>query len=299
MIEVLFFLLPLIIVILITPVLISLSQKKKIYDFPEGDELKIHKTPISILGGLSIFFGFFVLFLLLSIVDYKYLMIALYFFIIFCLGLWDDLKWKHITARKPFVKFFFLILCSFLSALVLYFTGFRFPFFLIIAPIYVFVFINAINYQDGMDGQAGFLSIISLFGFFVLSIMAGNSLAFIISISFIGAVFGFLFYNFPPAKIFMGDSGAYLLGGVLALLSFIFFNNIVSHLFVVGLPLFDGVYSNMRRLIRGKSIFLGDREHFYDRMIKRGFSVKKTLLISGLAQMGFVITGIFVYIINI
>lgn len=281
------------------PLLIFFSQKKRIFDFPEGDNLKIHKMPTSFFGGLAMFLAIAILFLSLSISNVRFLYVTLGSLIIFALGFWDDLKWKHISTRKPLLKFFFLVLCSLLSALILYFCGIRFFLFPFLAPIYIFVFINAVNYQDGIDGQAGVLSLISLFGICVMSLLSANNFSLIISLSFLGAVLGFLLYNFPPAKIFMGDSGAYLLGFALALLLIIFSKNILSGLFVIGLPLFDGIYSNTRRALKGKAIFLGDREHIYDRMLNRGFSIKKTIFISCVAQVFFVIIGILLYIINI
>jgi UDP-GlcNAc:undecaprenyl-phosphate GlcNAc-1-phosphate transferase len=295
---ILFLLLPLILSAVATPLLIFFSKKRKIFDFPEGDILKIHKTPISMLGGLAMFSAVLILFLFLAVLDVRFLYVAAGSLIIFALGIWDDLKWKHITSRKPLIKFFFLVLCSLISSLVLYFCGIRFFLFPFLAPLYIFVFINAVNYQDGIDGQAGILSLVSFVGFLVLSIISGNYFSLIISLAFLGAILGFLSYNFPPAKIFMGDSGAYFLGFGLATLSIFFSTNILSGLFIIGLPLFDGIYSNARRALRGKSIFLGDREHFYDRMINRGFSVRRTLFISASMQMFFVIIGIVLYIIS-
>lgn len=280
------------------PLLIFFSQNKKVFDFPEGDELKIHKKPVSILGGFSLFLAAMTAFLFLNYqnYNYRYIFFILGCLIIFLLGLWDDLKWKHISARKPYFKFFLLTVCSLAAAFVLYFSGYKSYLLIFSAFIYIFILINAINYQDGMDGQAGILVFISLIGFSVLSYISGDKFSLEISLAFLGAVLGFLIYNFPPAKIFMGDSGAYLLGFVLATLVLNFSNNILSALFIIGLPLFDGVYTNLRRLLKGKSIFLGDREHFYDKMIKKGFSVKKTLFISAVVQTLFVISGVLVAI---
>lgn len=296
--AIIFLLLSFIISFAIVPTLISFSKKKRIFDFPEGDILKIHKNPVPILGGTAMFVAVTILFLVLAISNIKFLYIALGCLIIFILGIWDDLKWKHVSSRKPLLKFSFLVLCSLLSSLALYFCGIKFFLFPLLAPIYVFVFINAVNYQDGIDGQAGVLSLLSFAGFAVLSIISGNYLSLIFSLLFIGTILGFLYYNLPPAKIFMGDSGAYLLGFALSALAIIFSKNILSGIFIFGLPLFDGIYSNVRRALKGKSIFLGDREHFYDRMINRGFSVRKTLFISSVLQVLFVVIGIFMYIIN-
>jgi len=295
-----FFLLSFLISIVAIPFLISLSNKKKFFDFPEGDKLKIHRSPISFLGGTAMLLAIIVPFLFIGVSNFKFIDLALCCSIIFSVGLWDDIKWKQISSknpsRKPYDKLFFLILCSLVAAAVLFFAGVKLYLFPILAFFYIFVLINAVNYQDGMDGQAGFLVLISLLGFWVLSIISNNIFSLSILPILIGAIFGFLVYNFPPAKIFMGDSGAYLLGFVLAVFAIIFSKDILSGLFILGLPLFDGVYTNLRRVLRGKSIFLGDREHFFDKMLARGFSVKKTLFISCVSQVVFVAVGILLYI---
>ncbi len=280
----------------ITPFLISISKKKKLFDFPEGDNLKIHKTHVPIFGGMAMLLAICLSLLFFGFLDARFVYTALGCFCVFFLGLWDDLKWKHISLRKPHIKFFFLIFCSLASSLFLYLAGINFYLFPFLTFFYVFILINAVNYQDGMDGQAGFLVLISLLGFYFLSFISGNNFSSVVSLLFSGAVAGFLAYNFPPAKIFMGDSGAYLLGFILAVLAIIFSKDIAAHLFIIGLPLFDGVYSNIRRVFKGKSIFLGDREHFYDKMLNKGFSVKKTLFISCALQIIFVAIGVFLYI---
>lgn len=291
-----YFLIPFLISVALIPFLISFSKKKNIMDFSEGDDLKIHKNPTPFLGGFAIFAVAVASLYLFGFPAQEFIFIILACLIIFLLGFWDDFNWKHISKRKPHLKFLFLVLCSLAAALVLYFAGIKFYLFPFLAPFYIFVLINAMNYQDGMDGQAGSLFLISMAGFYALGIISGNSIVMMICLIFLGSVLGFLVYNFPPAKIFMGDSGAYLLGFVLAMSAIFFSKNIISGLFIIGLPLFDGVCINIKRLFKGKSIFLGDREHFYDKMIDRGFSVKKTLFISAALQIFFVATGILIYI---
>jgi len=297
---ILYFLLSFLIAVIAVPYLIRFSEKRKMMDFSEGDNLKIHKDPRSFFGGLDIFAALIISLLIYDFSNLKTFFLAAAFLIVFLLGLWDDFNWKHISKRKPFTKLIFLIICSLASAAALYFAQIRFfalP--ILIAAFYIFVLINAVNYQDGMDGQAGALFFISIVGFFILSMMSGNNLTlFICSVSF-GAVLGFLIYNFPPAKIFMGDSGAYLLGIILAALAVSFSGNIFSHIFIIGLPLFDGVIINLVRLVKGQSIFLGDREHFYDKLLKRGFSVKQTLIISSALQLIFVLVGVLIYYLHV
>ena len=291
-------------------VLRKVGIKYRLYDEPTEDILKIHKTPTIYLGGFGIFLVFSILLLIFScfkgFLNWKIGGIILAGFLIFFLGFWDDFKWKRIEI-KPKKKFLFLILFSLLATAILFAINIKIQFFpnifsgFILTFLYIFVLINAVNYQDGIDGLAGGEVIISLLGFIVLSIILGNNLALIISLILFGAVLGFLVFNFPPAKIFMGDSGSYFLGFLLAVLAMIFskphnFPSFLGPIFIIGLPIFDGVFTNIRRLFKKKSIFLGDRRHFYDRLVfQRGFSLKKTLLICYSIQVIFVVIGLLIF----
>lgn len=293
--------------LILTTLCKNFSEKTGTFvDIAGGDILKIHKKQISILGGLAMIVSIFLGFVFLP---QKFLteIIALIlgFLPVFLLGFWDDLKWKHVSTSKPFLKFLFLILSVLVSAAILFFAEISFNFFplpavsILLTSIYIFVVINSINYQDGIDGLAGGLVLISLIGFIILSLFFNNNFTLIISLIFSGAVLSFLIFNFPPAKIFMGDSGAYSLGFALTVLA-IFFSkpyniySVLSPVFIMGLPIFDGVFSNIRRIFSGKSIFFGDRKHFYDKLLKR-FSIKKTLFISYSLQILSVIIGLIIY----
>ena len=145
--------------------------------------------------------------------------------------------------------------------------------------------------------MAAGLVFVSLIGFLVLSLVSGNSFSLALCLILTGAVLSFLLFNFPPAKIFMGDSGAYFLGFMLAVLAMLFSKpydllSILGPIFIIGIPFWDGVFTNIRRILKKKSIFLGDRAHFYDRLLKKGFSTKKTLLISYFLQAGSVVIGL-------
>src|SRR3989344_2589912 len=210
------------------PVLIGISKKTNfLVDVPEGDVLKIHKKNIPLSGGLAMIISSLIggiIFLGQGFVI-KIAGVFAGLLIIFFLGFYDDLKWKHISTIKPLLKFTLLILCTFVPSVILWYVGISFIFFpamiisILLGFVYIFLCINAVNYQDGMDGLAGGLAGISLGGFIILGIT---------------------------------------------------FN---------GLPIFDGVFTNIRRLAAGRSIFLGDRYHFYDKLLQKGFSTKKTLTI--------------------
>lgn len=289
-------LLPFLICAILIPFLKIFSEKKKLLDVAEGDPLKIHEKPISYLGGLAMLIACIIAFFF----NPRSLSIGIGSLIIFAIGFWDDLKWKHILSIKPFLKFPLLLIFALMPALMLYSAGVSIGTYwllsIFLSFLIIFVMMNAINYQDGMDGQAGSLSFISFIGFFVLSILSSSGLGLVLSLTFIGVVLGFLVFNLPKAKVFMGDSGAYLLGFYLSVLAIIFFaNHTLSVLLILGLPLFDGAFTNLRRVLKGKSIFLGDREHIYDKMLDKGFSVKKTLLISCAIQGLCIAIGILLY----
>jgi len=284
--------------------------KFQFFDLPKEDpqKIKIHQKPIPFLGGLAMFLAFSILFFALScfyeFFDWKIGGILFAAFLIFFVGFFDDLKWKNYFV-KPKIKLFFLILFSFLAALILTKAGIKIQFLesiiagFILTFFYILALINVIDFQDGIDGLAGGMTVISLLGFIVISLSGGNLLPFLISLILLGAVLGFLIFNFPPASIFMGDSGAYFLGFFLAVLA-IFFSqphnifSIFGPILIIGLPIFDTAYVIIKRVLEKKSPIVGDRDHFYDVLhFKKGFSVKKTLLICYFIQVILVAGGLF------
>ena len=303
----LIFVAPFLACVVLIKVFIKFSEKTGMFfDVADADKLKIHTRNISILGGLAIIFSALAtqLFYLASFDAWGYISGLL---IIFLILFFDDIKWKHNSNAQPLLKALLLLVGAILSAVFLFFSGISFQFIPIPALaiffsfITIFLFINSINYQDGIDGLAGSMVFISLVGFLALSMFSGNHWGLAISGSALSAVLAFLVFNFPPAKIFMGDSGAYSLGFILAVLALLFLrqyniSSLAAVFLIGGMPLFDGIYSNLRRIFSGKSLVAGDRSHFYDKMIERGFSVKKTLLISAVLQALFVVAGIIIFV---
>jgi len=143
---------------------------------------------------------------------------------------------------------------------------------------------------------------ISLAGFIILGFVFGNELSLVFSLILLGSILGFLYFNFPPAKIFMGDSGAYFLGFVLVVLTAYYSRaydalGFAGTIFIFGTPLFDGVFTNVRRLFNGKSILLGGRDHFYDYLFKKSNSQVKTDLISYCFQAISVLIGVTILVL--
>ena len=152
---------------------------------------------------------------------------------------------------------------------------------------------NSSNLIDGLDGLcSGVTGIISC-GFFLLASHlalwnyseAGDPIRLVLAIAMLGAALGFLPWNFNPAKIFMGDAGSVLLGYNCGILILLFAERggilrwLVAALMIFALPVFDTALAMFRRWRAGRSIFEGDRSHFYDQLVQRGLSVRQTVLV--------------------
>jgi UDP-GlcNAc:undecaprenyl-phosphate GlcNAc-1-phosphate transferase len=167
-------------------------------------------------------------------------------------------------------------------------------------PLACFVVIaatNATNLLDGLDGLCtGVTGIITL-GFFAFAlrhavyahIPTTDPVRMIVALSMLGAVLGFLPYNFNPASIFLGDAGSVLLGFFAAAMMLLFTEEgqmrwLLCAVLIFGLPIFDTSLAFVRRLVNHQPIFAGDRSHFYDQLVDRGMTVVQTVLTSyGLA----------------
>jgi len=294
------------------PILRKLGLKYHLCDEPAEDRLKIHTEPIPYLGGVGIFLTM-VIILLIAIFLKKISLSQMIGFIlsgglIIFLGLWDDFKLKRGKPR-PLLK----LLSQSLLALVVFLILIKFdinlqfsinPILLILAGVFYLVgAMNAMNMEDGVNGLAGALVGVSFLGFVVLSLITGNSLALIFSLILIGSVLGFLIYNWEPASIFMGDNGSHFLGFSLVVLAIIFtghppynFKWFIGPILMIGLPIVDAVWAIIRRVASGKSPFLGDRGHLYDRLYQKGLSIPQTVLICCLIQAILVAAGILLVI---
>ena len=164
--------------------------------------------------------------------------------------------------------------------------------------LFVVIFVNALNFFDGADGlAAGVIAVVSL-GYIALYSTRGPSVGAAVSWALLGTSLGFLLYNFPPAKIFMGDSGSTVLGFLAAFLGLDFYrvhHAVGTHLLLplafAGLPLLDLCLAVVRRVRKGASPFLGDRQHFYDLLKEQGWSARPIAIGSYLATACLVLVG--------
>ncbi len=143
---------------------------------------------------------------------------------------------------------------------------------------------NAINLIDGLDGLAAGVSGIAIGTISVMAFLMGNTTVALLCLLLLGGIIGFLFFNFHPAKIFMGDTGSLFLGFSLAMLSLLGFKQIaivsfITPLIIIGVPLSDTFFAIVRRKIQKKPIFAPDKGHLHHCLRELGFSHRQTVLI--------------------
>ena len=260
----------------------------------------MHHKPMALMGGLAIYYGFlisvlcFADFILPSgAVNYSLIGILAGGTIIMILGIFDDIKPLH-AGFKFIVQIIAAAIPVFLSVRVFAISNPLSPDTLLKLPQWLsFTFsifwivgiTNAVNLIDGLDGLAvGVSSIASVALLSILLIQHSATFYLVVLAAAIaGGCFGFLPYNFNPAKIFMGDTGSTFLGFILACISiqgpFKTYVAFVVPMLVLGLPIFDTLFAIIRRLIKGQPIMAPDRGHLHHRLIDKGFSQKKTVVI--------------------
>jgi len=140
---------------------------------------------------------------------------------------------------------------------------------------------NIMNFVDGVDGLAGGLAVIAALTLFALSTLPfiNQSGTAMIAITFAGAVAGFLFWNFPPAKIFMGDSGSMFIGFIMGVLPLISGGKLATAFLVLGFPIIDGLVVAFSRIFRRENPFnTPDKTHLHHRFLSAGFSTRQAIL---------------------
>lgn len=257
------------------PVVRHFATRWQLHDAPGS--LKIHTIPTPRLGGVAVGCA---LLLGISIGGTGLFVHALEFYLALLLvwgvGLMDDL-----LNLSPVTRLWAQFAAGFLIAQTewrLAITGN--PILDTLATcIFVSIFANAFNFFDGSDGLVGGVAAVVALGYIILYTNRAASVGAAVSWSLFGACLGFLLFNFPPAKIFLGDSGSTLLGLVVAFLSLDFYkmhHAIGTHwllpLVFAGLPLMDFFLAIFRRLKKRVSPFSGDRQHFYDLLLQQGWS---------------------------
>lgn len=290
------------------PVLIKILEWKQILDKP--DNRKIHKNKTPSLGGIPIFIG--VVFSLLvwmsdnQASENKYLFSSLSLF--FVIGLRDDIipMKPYFKLLGQFVPIVLIILLGHVRLESFYGLGsymFDYPLSVLITIFVIIVITNSINLIDGIDGLAAVLSLVSLVSLGLWFYAIDQTDLAYISAAFIGAIAAFLFYNWNPSRIFMGDTGALLIGFLLSVLIIKFINinfkladndnlrfsaSITTAICFIIIPLTDTLRVFLIRISKLKSPFTADNNHIHHVLLRMGLKHSTITIILGLVNMFFI-----------
>lgn len=308
------FLVALALALLFTPAVRRQAVRWGALDVP-NDARRIHRRPIPRLGGIAIFLAFIFALALAPLLGTS---VSGYFrahwgdisglllpaALIFLFGVYDD--FRGATAK-------FKLLVQTVAAALLYAYGFGFhsvslpfggnwdfPLYLSFPATWLWVvgITNAFNLIDGMDGLAAGASGFALLSIFLASLTQGHQEICVLAVALLGAVIGFLNYNFHPASIFMGDSGSLFLGFMAAALSLAGSNKgttvvaIAIPLVSFGLPVMEVAVSIVRRFIGGQDLLAGDRAHIHHKLLERGLTQRQAATLLYAVCAGFSLFGL-------
>ncbi len=299
------FAIALVVTFIVTPLVRRFAIRRGLVDRPGGR--KVHERPIPRLGGVAIFAGVAIAIGLQiagelrlgwggtlvsgGAIEVRTLGVLLGMTIIFLVGLWDDL-----VNLSPGMK----LAGQILAAGVVVASGLRIEYIgdplgggliglgllsIPITLIYIVGFTNVINLIDGLDGLAAGVSAIAATSLLILAAQGNRLDAAALAAVVIGACLAFLRYNFNPASIFMGDSGALFLGFTLATISLMGVMKstatiaLAVPLLIIGVPIFDTASAIIRRLLHQRPIQEADKGHIHHRLLGRGFNQRQTVLI--------------------
>jgi UDP-GlcNAc:undecaprenyl-phosphate GlcNAc-1-phosphate transferase len=298
----------------LTFIVLNLTRRFKILKYP--GYRRLHNVPTPTMGGIAIALatagGLLLAAMLLPNLfgEYRdrFMFLALASFVILITGVADD-KWE-LSARAK-------IIGELIATTVLIMGGFRIenisnPFgesielgWLSYPLTYLWVLglTNAINLSDGLDGFAAGIVVISTLSIALVSYIRGNDMILISMMIVAGASMGFLFYNFPPAKIFMGDTGALFLGFILAGLTTMervkgpVTVALIIPILALALPIVDTALAMLRRLVARSTISKGDARHIHHRMLEMGLSPTYAVLLAYAATALLGLAAISIYLV--
>jgi UDP-GlcNAc:undecaprenyl-phosphate GlcNAc-1-phosphate transferase len=281
-------LLAFVIVVLLTPAIGGMARRFGVVDSPGGRRLNIR--PIPRLGGIALFFGIFVPALAFVHLGRETRGLLIGAAVAVTVGAIDDFR-----GLRPWEKLAGQIAAAVIPvSFGIWIDHFTLPFIGVhgVSPwvgkpltvVWIVAIMNMVNFLDGLDGLAAGVCAIAGGTFSVIALSLEKPNAAIVSAVVLGACVGFLRHNFYPARIIMGDSGALLLGYVLAtiavqgLLKTAATVALFFPLLVLAVPIVDTTFVVARRLKHGERIFVGDQAHLHHRFLRRGFSQKRAAL---------------------
>jgi UDP-GlcNAc:undecaprenyl-phosphate/decaprenyl-phosphate GlcNAc-1-phosphate transferase len=225
----------------------------------------------------------------------------------FLLGFWDDIR--PLGAKKKLFGQIVIAWCAWHGGIQI--ETLRNPFSenihhlggygCVLTILWLIAMPNLINLIDGIDGLAGGISLMLMGLLAYVGISGANFYPSLCAAGMVGAIIGFLLYNFPPAKIYMGDGGAYFLGFLVAELSIVnshkgtIVAGLLAPLFVLALPILDVALAITRRSVKGLPIFRPDRRHIHHKLLGIGYSPRKAVLTLYFVTLVFLVFGVVVF----
>jgi UDP-GlcNAc:undecaprenyl-phosphate GlcNAc-1-phosphate transferase len=282
------FLASLVTVLIATPFVMKLAIKIGAVDKPNAR--KVHQKIMPRLGGLAIFIGVVVGYFVSGLYHERMTSIAVGAVIIVIIGVLDDIY--ELSAKKKFLGQILVALLIVKSGLTIEYI--TIPFLgkydlgllsYVITVLWIVGVTNAINLIDGLDGLSAGVSSIALATIGFMAFQGNSFMIFTIALIVLASTIGFLFYNFHPAKIFMGDTGALFLGYCISILSLLgLYKSVTLFSFIVpiiilGVPIFDTAFAILRRIVNKKPISAPDKSHLHHRLLALGFSHRTTVLL--------------------
>ena len=224
----------------------------------------------------------------------QFVIILLCLLVLFAIGLWDD--------KKHLGPFFKLAIQFAVAVVAVAFGDIRVEFFIenriitsVLSAVWIVLILNAFNFLDNMDGAAAGIAAIASCILFTAAAISGQIFVGGLALVFVGTLLGFLVFNFPPAKIFMGDAGSLVVGFLVALLTLrtTYYHEaqsgqwyaVLMPLVVMAVPLYDFISVTLLRISQGRSPFIGDTQHFSHRLKRRGLTDTQTVLTLYLATL--------------
>ena len=299
-------LLPFVFVAAIMPYIRNMAIKINAVDIPRTRH--IHKKPTPKLGGLAIFLGFLLGYMVFGTHSSIMNAVLIGSFIIIITGVIDDItelgpltKFIGQLAAACVIVFYGKLLISDVTAF-----GFYIDFSYLSYPLTIFFIlgcINCINLIDGLDGLSGGISSIYFLTIGIIAIIQGRTgLDFILSFVMLGSTLGFLVYNFHPATIFAGDSGSMFMGFIISVIALLGFKNVtmtslIIPLLILAIPILDTLFAIIRRILKGENPAKGDKLHIHHQLLNKNISQGKTVVIMLAIDALFAIASI-IYVSN-
>jgi UDP-GlcNAc:undecaprenyl-phosphate GlcNAc-1-phosphate transferase len=273
-----------------------------------GDPLKTHATPVPFVGGVGLLAVLLLAVLPAPARTWQFAAVAA---IALGVGLWDDFRWKSVSV--PFSKLLLQTVAAGAGVILLGLGGLlpRSVPTALAGPAAVLLLLGAMNswnLEDGMDGVCAGEAALSALGFALVLRRLGSTEPALVALVFAAALAGFLVLNWHPAHLFLGDGGSHLTGALLGSLALTVAAQAgaaqrgglawAGAVLMLGLPVVDTTAVIVRRMVRHRPLFAGDRGHLYDLLNRRGLSVGRTAVAMYALHALLVVAGVVLVVVS-